>query len=944
MSPLLILSLLLAGTADAQSTHDEWRSLNTGHFRVHYPLEAEPWVLQSASRYESIHAGVVEALGYEPTRVVDVVVMDPYAQANGFAMPLLNAPRMGVFPTAPSAASGLGTFHDWSDDLVTHEDVHLVHMDRPSRNPVGALATRHLLGVGPIALKSPMWAIEGLATMLEGELTGAGRPHGASRAVYLRALALEGKLPSYAELNGTDGWQGRRAPYLVGSAFYEWLVTKQGEQSARDLQARLSARRIRGFDKAFEGVYGAPPSELYARFCAELTQAALDIEDQRPPQQGTLWQEMLRSTGAPAVSPDGSAIAVVQEDETWGYRLVVLSTAENQEAIEAWEEQVNKTLARDPEDVAPLPPDFFAHEQLDSWNKGGRRAVGPRWLPDGESLIFVRWVRQPQGDLLPELFAWDSSRGRTRRITHGAGVRDADPHPSGDWAVAVQSRWGQARLVRVDLSSGALTGVTPRGLDMVLDQPRIDPAGQRIAYLRHQGAWELMLMDIASGTQHPLPLPVGAEPWQLAWDPDGQSLVVSMALEGFVELQRVFPDGRPMERLTQTGTAATAPAPDPSGTGIYYLVPHSDGRDLHFLPADTVTHIDTATEARVPAVPRTPPPITPAPAPTPLAEEPHDYGLGRAEWRPVIGASSWQGGETAELGLRVGDPIGRWELLAQGSVGYGTGPSGGSLAGAWRGLPVEMRAQLFSVVEPEQHRSGGELSAGLLRFGDDRWGRGRAGLWSDLGHGDAAAPYRITGFGHLAGGQRLWLGMAWLSAAAQLDGQHGSTAGAAWDHGTALGELGLGYGPIGMIGGYSRSAISGGGAMEQLRVGGMHLSTMPAAWQATRLPLPALEAGTLTGRQHEAWRAALDVERSLQLYLERHRAGDTAAGLDQQTASVLGLELRSGSEENPLAKIPKLDLMMGIGVVLEDPSVGWKDRPFRDKENYAGWVGLQWGI
>ncbi len=124
----------------------------------------------------------------------------------------------------------------------------------------------------------------------------------------------------------------------------------------------------------------------------------------------------------------------------------------------------------------------------------------------------------------------------------------------------------------------------------------------------------------------------------------------------------------------------------------------------------------------------------------------------------------------------------------------------------------------------------------------------------------------------------------------------------------------------------------------------MHLRTMPAAWQATRLPLPALEAGTLTGRQHEAWRAALDVERSLQLYLERHRAGDTVAGLDQQTASVLGLELRSGSEENPLAKIPKLDLMMGIGVVLEDPSVGWKDRPFRDKENYAGWVGLQWGI
>jgi len=942
--PSLALAALFLGAPHAQSPHDEWRTLDTGHYRVHYPLAAEAWVLQAASRFEAIHESVVEVVGHDPDRKVDVVVMDPYGRANGFAMPLLNAPRMGVFPSPPGADSVLAHYHDWADDLVTHEDVHLVHMDRPSRNPVTSILTRYWLGVGPIALKTPMWAIEGYATMLEGQLTGAGRPHGPARAAYLRAMALEGRLPDYGAMNGSDAWQGGAAPYLVGSAFFEWLVEAHGEQSARDLWARLSARKIRFFDDAFEGVYGASPQDLYARFCAELTHRALSIEDQRPAQQGTLWQEFSRTTGAPAVSPEGARVAVVEDDEDTGRRILVLDIADNSEARESWQESVDELLAKDPEDVPALEPERFAHEELARFQHGARRPVGPRWLPGGEEILFTSWVRQADGDYLPELFIWDVDRGRTRRLTRGAGVQDADPHGGGSFAVAAQQRWGRARLVWVNLDDGAVSGITDWELDVVHDQPRIQPGGQHVAWLRHSGAWELTLRHLNDGTQRSIPLPVGSEPLHIAWE-DADHIVLSLAQDGFVELVRQPIDGSAPTRLTQTATAAVAPYP--TADGIFYLVPDSEGFDLHWLPSDHPVPADglAAGEARVPAVPHEWEGAVPTPAATPFAEPPRDYGLGRAEWRPLIGANAWEQAGTTELGLRVGDVVGRWEAMGQVGLGGGTAPHAGSIAAAWRGLPVELRAQAFALgdspVGAHSGRGGLDLGAGVLRLGDGRWGRVKAGVWSDLGW-EEAEPYRAAGYASVGGGQRLWAGIAWLDLAAQIEGQHGTTRGAMWQRASGEGQLGLGWGPVGLFGTYRRDSSTGGGAMDGISLGGMHLPTLPDAWQAGTIALPALASGSVSGRQYEGWSASLDLERSMVVTLERHRLW--SHDQDPTAATVLGAELNTWGLSNPMAKLPALDMNVGVGCVLESPEQGWHERPCLDKDHWSGWVGLSWDL
>ena len=205
----VLLSVLIVGSpADAgQTPHDPWKTRETRSFRVHYPAAWETWAEHVVERLEPVRDVVADAVGYRPEVKVDVVLIDPLGVANGMAIPFSIHPRMVLWATPPGASSAIGNYHDWTDLLLLHEDVHLVHLLRPSRNPWERRFSR-LVGFGPVSLDAPRWLTEGYATMLEGRLTGFGRPNGDFRAAVLRARARAGRLPSYGALGATgEGWQ-----------------------------------------------------------------------------------------------------------------------------------------------------------------------------------------------------------------------------------------------------------------------------------------------------------------------------------------------------------------------------------------------------------------------------------------------------------------------------------------------------------------------------------------------------------------------------------------------------------------------------------------------------------------------------------------------------------------------------------------------------------------
>lgn len=488
----LLSSLATAQSIPAPQVAQSWAQIETAHYRVYYPTQASAWAQLVAQNLEPIRARVQEEVGTPmPERQVDILVQDPFSRPNGFALPVQTSPRMGLFASPPGADSILGNYRSWHELLVVHEDAHLVHLLTPSRNPFLAAIQSSVLPIGPVARKSPRWVSEGYATVVEGRLTGSGRPNGDGRATLLRALALDGRMPAYGELDGADRFMGGSMAYLVGSDYLEWLEEGRHPGALQELWRAMSAKEIRSFEEAFSMVFGEDPERMYARYVAELTHQALLVEAKRPTPD-TLWQQVSGGTGAPSVSPDGTQLAVVLREEDVS-TLVIWSTDDNAEAETEYEEALAERLEEDPLDVTPLRTTPLRRAAKHELTSLGAPPEGPRWLPDGQSVLYTSWQTDTDGRQRPDLFLWDFEDS-PRRITRGAAVRDADVGPTGDYAIAVRELWAVSELVRVDLNSGEVQTLLGGNALSVYDSPRLSPDGTRLAYLRHSdGRWELML-------------------------------------------------------------------------------------------------------------------------------------------------------------------------------------------------------------------------------------------------------------------------------------------------------------------------------------------------------------------------------------------------------------------------------------------------------------------
>src|SRR5258706_4820185 len=332
-----LLGLLLASAASAQPASAPWRTIETAHFRIHFPAPFEAWAARTASAIEGIHERVTEFVGYRPVRKIEVLVQDPVAEANGIAYPFLDRPVIVLWTSPPEAESGIGDYDAWMDLVTTHEMAHIVHLTRP-RNRPGVLERLLPLPIGPVLLNSPRWLAEGYATVVEGALTGSGRPRSSYRAMVLRQFAIEGKLPSYGALSSTSGWLGGSMAYLAGSAYLEWLEEREGKGSLQKLWKRMASRRGGDFGTAFRAIFGRSPADLYDRFRAEVTASAVAVEKNLRAAglaEGELWQRLDGGTVSPQVSPDGSKLLARRDPKSGESFLAVWTVEETEEEKKA---------------------------------------------------------------------------------------------------------------------------------------------------------------------------------------------------------------------------------------------------------------------------------------------------------------------------------------------------------------------------------------------------------------------------------------------------------------------------------------------------------------------------------------------------------------------------------------------------------------------------------
>jgi hypothetical protein len=658
--------------------------------------------------------------------------------------------------------------------------------------------------------------------------------------------------------------------YLAGSAFLEWLVEKNGADSLRNLWARMTARQRRSFDSSFAGVFGETPQRLYGRFTAELSENAMTVARAGGWKDGELWQETTRGSGDPAVSPDGTKLAMVLRNAKGEATLAVFGTGANEEEAKNTQ-RVAEMLRRDPQDVAPIRTKPIPRKPLHSYKPpDGGDIENPRWTRDGTAILFTHKQPDIDGFLHHDLFRWNPASARTERITHLADVKDADPIDA-THAVAIRSRFGESQIVTVDLTTGAITPRTEPSLDVVYSHPRAAIDG-RIAWAEHaNGEWHVAIDG--------KPLPV-AGAFSPEWTANG-ALFAAVAGRGFVDIARI--DAAGSTYVTRSAAMALSPAPSPDGS-LYFVALDPDGFVVRHLADPTPLPSSTLTFDRslVPALP--PPPATPiALHDDPVT--PHAYSLGRQEWSTTFGGQYTPFGSTTEFGFRLGDVVGRLDTLILGAISTRDLPRGFAIASVWRGLPIAIAAHAFDIRET----SGLEL-------------RATRDAVFPLSHlsisaGALVAQHRNVAFAdaHFTTRQR-------RTASERIDIAADS---AHHVHATARAAVRAGALTLG-------AALSTG---HHLTLGGTQSSIEPDSLLLDRILDPAFARGSVSSPTYRAERLSIGFG-GITAFWQRHHLG--------RDFDVVGLEMMTAIPPMPLVKTPALQLTAGIARVrIERQTRGW---------------------
>jgi hypothetical protein len=551
-------ALLLAAALARAQPYDpafRWRTVETPHFRVHHHQGEEALAQDVAREAERAHAVLTPRLGYAPPGRTEIVLSDDVDDANGSATPLpYNTIR--VYAAPPSSFSVLQDYRDWVREVVQHEYVHILHIDR-----VGGFPSAFNTVFGKLWVPNgflPSFLVEGLAVTNESEGDpAAGRNGSALFDMYARALALEGPFPALHEAaNPFLDWPVGNVPYLLGGRFVGFLQARYGPGSLAgfvgDQGSAIWPWAPSWAGERWFGGKGFP--ELWDEYARTERAYALGRQAWIRTRPVTAPTRLTRRGGlveTPRFSPDGRFLAYHSRtlDDAPGLRRVALD---------------GRDLGR-----------------VRGVDANGTLALRSQ----REAVVAISEVHR-EFRVYDDLWLVDLERGSRRRLTRGA--RATDPDVSADGRTLVYARRtgaGTMALVRRPLEGGAEEVLyAHRGAQTFM--PRLARDG-RVAFELHEGGRR----DIAVWSEGRVERVTDDDALDMspAWTPDGRFLLFASDRGGVFNLHAWEAATGVVRQVTNVELGAFQPDVSPDGKTLAFVGYSRAGYDVVTIPFDEGT-------------------------------------------------------------------------------------------------------------------------------------------------------------------------------------------------------------------------------------------------------------------------------------------------------------------------------------------------------------------
>ena len=690
---VFLAALLFSVPASAAGNpYLKYESITTQHFRVTYYSGEYDLAVRIADLAESILTRLAPAVGWPPSELVELSLVDVTDVANAFAG-ALPYDSIRMFATAPDDLSPLGDVDDWYLELVTHEFTHVLHTDHIRGIPavVNAVIGKTL---APNQVQ-PRWILEGLAVFEESTKTSGGRLRSSTWNMFMRADVLENNVATLDEIsNDVRRWPQGNLWYLYGSFFMQWIAETYGEQAIRVMIDDYGHQIIPyGINRSIRRATGRTYEQLYPAFVDTLRRESNALVAKiraRGLREGTRITFGGQAANGPRFTPDGD-LAYYRDDghETAGVYRVPLRR-----------DRSGKITSKDEHDLwirtlgggytSFLPDKSVVFDSIETYdNLYGYYDLF--WLPKGAA-------------------STTGLESRRVRLTDGYRAVEPDVSPDGKRVVFATNHRGTTYLQMADLDVHAGTTENLRTLvrSDPFDQaysPRWSPDDRHVAYSvwKHGGFRDVRIVDSADGSfvevTHDRAIDGGP-----VFSPDGKKLYFHSDRTGVMNIYAYDLATKKLDQVTNVINGAQQPTISADGKTLVYLGYTHAGYDLFAMDLDPSKFL--------PALPYVDDRGSPPPEPrhVPFVRESYNPLHTLVPRHYLVNTQPGDFGQAFAVTVSSSDIMGLHNL--SGSIGFETDQADPqfSVNYTYSRLPFDVNASVFRSIAPGPTYSLGKNS------------------------------------------------------------------------------------------------------------------------------------------------------------------------------------------------------------------------------------------